>query len=101
MTELTNEEYAKLLEGARRIEGGQGRETAGASMDCDYGHDLIEEVLTALTDRVRRETLAEVEQRIEKRAAGYDHPNQWVARDLLQIVAREVRGLAEAGEGRG
>lgn len=59
---------------------------------------LASDWLAADRARVRAETLAEVERRIEKRAAKYDHPNEWVARDLLQIVAREVRGMAEAGE---
>ncbi|MGH4002176.1 MAG: hypothetical protein ACRDTJ_32445 [Pseudonocardiaceae bacterium] len=84
---MSGVDYEKLLEGARRVESGQGRETAGDSMDCDYGQDLIEEVLTA----VRVEVAEKIAQALLAEAATYGHPNQWIARDVLGIAARIAR----------
>lgn len=104
---LTADEYERLLDGARRIEGGQGRETAGASMDCDYGHDLIQEVLSALVHRARvyeRQKVAATLKRDHdmppnKDRWRYDYRMGWW--DAVHHAAEVLRrGIAEGGDGR-
>lgn len=65
---VREEDLQQLGDAYARIIGGESRETAGHSMDADYGLDIRDEVLVALEDRAYLQALCDAREQFN--AAG-------------------------------